>query len=124
MGSLYSVDYLQEDSSNLLFYRVFYYKGQGFDAAIAESGRLTDRRIELTEGREEELNEILRRLQEDIARQPKVTITYFAYDERKAGGAYLRVTGHVKKIDANFGFLLLTEGQSILLSEIFQIEMH
>lgn len=95
----------------------------GFDAAIAESGRLTDRRIELTEGRIAELNEHLQMLQQNIHRQPEAIITYFSYDERKAGGAYITVSGHVRKMDPNFGYLVLTEGQVIPLAEIFQIEL-
>ena len=31
-------DYMQEDSSNLLFFRIFYYKGQGNDAAVKDLG--------------------------------------------------------------------------------------
>ena len=95
----------------------------GFDTAIEESGRLTDRRIELTEGRTEELNELLRQLQEKIHQQPLATITYFTYDERKAGGTYRTVTGHVKKIDPNTRFLLLAEGEAIPIPEIFQISL-
>ena len=41
-------DYLQDDGNNLLFFRIFFYKGQGTDAAIADLG--LDAGITLTEG--------------------------------------------------------------------------
>ena len=34
-----------------------------------------------------------------LFRSPKVTITYFQPDERKAGGKYITATGAVKKVD-------------------------
>ena len=34
-----------------------------------------------------------------IATQPAVTITYFIPDTKKDGGAYITVSGNIKKID-------------------------
>lgn len=42
-------NYYQEDQTNLLFFRIFYYDGQGFDAAIKDLG--LDSNITLTDGR-------------------------------------------------------------------------
>ena len=39
-------------------------------------------------------------IQTHVKEQPKVTVTYFQPDEKKNGGAYVTVTGSVKKIDA------------------------
>ena len=55
--------------------------------------------------------------------QPKVTVVWFCYDERKAGGTYIRTTGHVKKIDTYLGKLLLTDGQAVPLGEVFSIRL-
>lgn len=93
----------------------------GFDAAIAETARLTDRRIELDESGKELLNEKLWEILETIDSQPQVTITHFVYDERKAGGAYVSTTGRVKKIDVYSRTILFTNGTAIPISEILDI---
>ncbi len=95
----------------------------GFEAAIEETGRLTDSRIELDEGGKQLLDEQMNAVLEVLHREPKVVITWFCYDERKAGGAYVSTTGHVKKIDSYNGKLLLTDGQTIPLGEIFSLAL-
>ena len=93
----------------------------GFDAAIAESGRLTDSRIELDEGGKQLLDEQMRALLDVIHTRPKVTITWFCYDERKAGGTYVVTSGIVKKIDHYSGKILMDDGAVIPLGEVFSI---
>ena len=90
----------------------------GFDAAIAETGRLTDSRIELDEGGKQLLDEQMRSVLEVIDTQPRVTVTWFRYDERKAGGTYIRTTGNVKKIDTYTGRIVFTDGETIPLGEV------
>ena len=48
----------------------------GYDAAILETGRLTDKRVELDEGTKAILNEKLTIIADFIKEQPEVTITY------------------------------------------------
>ena len=67
----------------------------GHEAAIKETARLTEEEIELDENRKELLDLRLQQLQECLAEQPMVTVTYFKPDEKKAGGAYVSVTGVV-----------------------------
>ena len=93
----------------------------GFDAAIAETGRLTDSRIELDEGGKQLLDEQMRALLDVIHTRPKVTITWFCYDERKAGGTYVVTSGIVKKIDRYSGKILMDDGSVIPLGEVFSI---
>ena len=95
----------------------------GFDAAIAETGRRTENRIELDEGGKQLLDEQMQAVLERIEDQPRVTVLWFCYDERKAGGAYVSTTGHVKKVDTYSEKLLLTSGQTIPLGEIFRITL-
>ena len=95
----------------------------GFEAAIADTGRLTDTRIELDEGGKQLLDEQMQQILEVIHTQPKAHITWFCYDERKAGGSYISITGHVKKIDTYDGKILLADGQLIPLGEVFSITM-
>lgn len=94
----------------------------GYDATIQEAGRLTDARAVLTESSKERLDEKLRRLLEEIGRQPEVTVTYFEPDARKEGGAYVHVTGRVKKVDRHTMTILLTDGTRIPLAEVFDLE--
>ena len=93
----------------------------GFDAAIAETGRLTDSRIELDEGGKQLLDEQMRALLDVIHTRPNVTITWFCYDERKAGGTYVVTSGIVKKIDYYSGKILMDDGAVIPLGEVFSI---
>lgn len=93
----------------------------GFEAAIEETGRLTESRIELDEGGRQLLDDQMRSVLEVIQTHPKVKITWFCYDERKAGGSYVTTTGHVKKLDTYNGKILLSDGRAIPLGEVFSI---
>ena len=95
----------------------------GFDATIAETGRLTDESIELDESRKEVLNARLQYLVSVISRQPGVRITYFREDERKAGGAYVTVSGRVKKVDAYDHAIVLTDGTVIPMEAVRDLEV-
>jgi len=94
----------------------------GFEETIEETARLTDTRIELEEGAKAQLDEVLCKIQEQLPLQPTIRATYFIYDERKSGGAYVSVQGKVKKIDTHSGRILLTDGRSIPLREVIRLE--
>ena len=59
----------------------------GHGAAIAETARLTDQRMELDEDTKAELDQRQAVLLEHIGEQPEITVTWFQPDERKEGGA-------------------------------------
>ena len=94
----------------------------GYGAAIQETGRLTDRKIELSEDERIVLDMKQQILLDNIRECPDVSITYFIPDERKAGGSYVTVTGNVKKIDDYQRLLILTDRAQIPLDEIVDIE--
>ena len=94
----------------------------GYDAAIKETGRLTDERIELTEDSRAALDRKQQLLVDNLADHPEVSVTYFVPDERKPGGAYVTVTGRVKKVDKFERLLILTNGIKIPLDEILDME--
>lgn len=71
----------------------------GYDAAIEETARLTDRQAELSESSKEALDKKIRAIQEIIHLMPEISVTFFEPDFRKAGGAYRTITGRAKKID-------------------------
>lgn len=94
----------------------------GYDAAIKETGRLTDERIELTEDSRAILDRKQQLLVDNLADHPEVAVTYFVPDGRKAGGAYITVTGRVKKVDDYQRLLLLSDDTKIPLDEILDME--
>ncbi len=71
----------------------------GYEDAVDEAARLTDAKIELDEGALDLLNAKMQILQEQLAAQPEVTVTYFLPDEKKAGGRYVAFTGRLLRID-------------------------
>lgn len=62
-----------------------------------------------------------RRLASLIARlpeRPEVTIEYFVPDDRKAGGAYVTMTGVVRNISVSERLLVMEYGTAIPLEDI------
>ena len=94
----------------------------GYDAAIRETGRLTDSRIELSEDSRADLDRKQQLLSDRLAEHPEVSVTYFAPDKRKAGGAYVTVTGNVKKLDDLQRLMVLTDGTVVPVDEILALE--
>ena len=94
----------------------------GYDAAILETGRLTEDKLELGEETQAILDRKQRYLAEIIDTKPEITVTYFVPDEKKSGGAYSTVTGFLKRIDEYERELVLTDGRKIQLDAIFDIE--
>lgn len=94
----------------------------GHNAAITETSRLTDSRVELDEIRKEELDERLQRIRESLAHKPQVSITYFVPDAKKEGGAYLTITGSIRKIEENKRQIIMEDGTVIPMNDIYEIE--
>jgi hypothetical protein len=85
----------------------------GHGAAIQETARLTHRKIELDEDEKNALGETLRALIEQLDQHPEATITYFLPDPKKDGGAYVTVTGQLKKADTLAKIITLENGTAI-----------
>ena len=94
----------------------------GYDAAIRETGRLTDSRIELSEDSRADLDRKQQLLSDRLAEHPEVSVTYFVPDGKKAGGAYVTVTGNVKKLDDFQRLMVLTDGTVVPVDEILALE--
>lgn len=93
----------------------------GHGAAIRETARLTDSKIELAEDEKARLDEQLHMI---LEQQPEVSICYFKPDAKKAGGAYVTITGHGKKFDEISKTLILEDGTSIPVENILKIEFY
>ena len=89
----------------------------GYDDAVAETARLTDDRVDLTE---DAVNELNRRIYEASASGREIRIVYFVPDDRKAGGAYMEVTGKIRKIEP--GEIILEDGSRIRTENIVDAE--
>lgn len=95
----------------------------GHKAAIEETARVTDRRIELDEDAKEQLDQTLQLLLERIDEQPEITVTWFSPDKKKAGGQYHTATGKLKRIDTQESRLILTDGTQIPLEDLLRIRI-
>ena len=94
----------------------------GYDAAIKETGRLTDERIELDEEALTALDMKYQLLIDAFDDAPEVTITYFQPDERKAGGKYITATGTVKKVDDFERRITMQDGSKIPMDDVLSID--
>ena len=93
----------------------------GYDAAIKETGRLTDERIELDEEALTALDRKYQLLMDTLDDAPEVTIIYFQPDERKAGGQYVSATGMVKKVDDFERRIIMQDGTRIPLDSVYDL---
>lgn len=96
----------------------------GYDAAIRETGRLTETEVELPEDALDALNQKFRLLTECSGKKQAVDITYFQPDSRKTGGAYATVSGIIKKIDPVDRLILMAHGATIRMAHVVDISLH
>lgn len=94
----------------------------GHGAAISETARLTDARPDLDETKKEELDAKLQVIRTCLSMKPEIAITYFVQDTRKEGGSYLRAIGTVKKLDDIGHEVVMADGTSIPMNDIYEIE--
>ena len=94
----------------------------GYDAAVKETARLTDRRIELDEYERAELDRKFQMIREHLTEEMEIAFTYFEPDEQKEGGAYLTVAGCVKNIEEDKQVLVLKDGCRIQFHEVIALE--
>lgn len=94
----------------------------GYDAAIAETARQTTEKAQLGEDAREVLDRKQQLLIDMIHGQPEVSVTYFVPDKRKTGGSYVTATGNVKKFDMHRRTMVMTDGTSVPLDDILELE--
>lgn len=93
----------------------------GYGDAVAETARLTDNRIELTEDEINELNANLNRLLDNLDEQPVIKVTYFVPDEKKSGGKYVDKVGVVRIYDSYANELVFTDGARVAVSDMYSL---
>lgn len=94
----------------------------GYEDMVKEAARVTEERIDITDATKELLNEKLNMIIEFLDEEPEVTITYFEPDKKKDGGAYISITGTVKRIDEYERIVLMSDDKKIKIDEIYAIE--
>ena len=94
----------------------------GHADSIKETARLTDDYSEPSEEMKAIMNEKILFLMEQLENQPEITITFFKPDEKKQGGAYITITGVVKKIKTYERQIQMTTGDLIPIDMIFGID--
>jgi len=97
----------------------------GYEDAVCEAGRLTDREIVLEDNDLEILNrkltEIIKQLEEQPGSEPEIRALVFVPDEKKAGGRYEEVSGRVRRVDTACRQILLTDRRTLLMANIVSI---
>ncbi len=78
----------------------------GHGAAIAETARLTEEKLELDESQKAVLDQKLANIMHS-ADEISVDVEFFVRDERKSGGRYEHVSGRIKRIDMYRQMILL-----------------
>jgi len=95
----------------------------GYEEAVREEGRMTKSKALLSEDRKAVLNNRLNLINEILVMQSEVTITYFAPDDKKSGGNYLKITGLVKKMDTFKKVVIMQNEQRIPVEDIVEIDV-
>lgn len=90
----------------------------GYDEAVTETARLTGEKIILDDDAVAAINRTLMQIDSG---KTSVAITHFVPDMFKSGGEYLITSGTVKKIDRIEQTVILTDGTSIHIDDIFDI---
>ena len=94
----------------------------GYEAAVSETARLTDERIELDDCAKAALSDRLRVIADGDAGHYPVSITYFRPDARKRGGDYATAAGTVKKIDEYHRIVVMAGGTKVPIDDIIAID--
>lgn len=89
----------------------------GHGAAIAETARLTEDKLELDESQKAVLDQKLTNIMHS-ADEISVDVEYFVRDERKSGGRYEHVSGRIKKVDMYRQMILMEDEKRRCIVEI------
>ena len=124
----------------------------GYEDAVAETERLTDRKREMSEEEIRDLNEKLQMLEEMIqkrsnahcpgreihanapddadprceenaALRPYIRVLYFEPDKKKEGGRYVEKEGALRTIDSYNRMLVFSDGEKIPIDRTYCIQI-
>lgn len=95
----------------------------GHTAAIRETGRWTDTKVELDEHVKVELDRKLQMIEEHMEEKPSIIVTYFQPDSQKEGGDYVTVTGVLRRIDKYRNCFVMEDGMEIDIDQIRELDI-
>ncbi len=93
----------------------------GYSDDVKETARLTDTKLELSEGEINHLNRKLNYIAENKLKE-EFSVTYFVPDSRKEGGEYAVKTGIIRIIDDIYKKIIFKDKTEIYFSDILQID--
>lgn len=93
----------------------------GYEAAVRETARLTDRKTELDDYEKEKIDQTLNGL---LASEVgvKASLTFFCPDRKKEGGSYITLTGEIYKIDSIERRIVMVGGEEIKLDDLVDVQ--
>lgn len=91
----------------------------GHGAAIVETARLTEKKIELSD---EEKQELSKKLSLAVENQSRILITIFVPDTLKEGGSYQEIIGVIKRIDLLERIITLSDNTTVLLDNVTDLK--
>ena len=95
----------------------------GYDSAIKETARITDKRIEIDDELKVIISNKLNYLNDHIKDNNKAIITYFIKDEKKSSGNYIHKTGIIKSINPVESKIKFTDNSTVYINDIINIEI-
>lgn len=95
----------------------------GYEDAIFETGRITDKKIELDEDTKYIIDLKLQDIEKRIKEKLDVKVTYFVKDKRKSGGRYIEYIGKLKRIDTHKEILIFDDNVKICVNDIIDISI-
>lgn len=95
----------------------------GYDEAVRETARLTDKKQELGDEDIALLNQQIQLLIENIKYHPQVKITFFIPDEKKDGGRYETITATVRRIDTFEKHIVFDDKTKLSIDQISNIQI-
>lgn len=93
----------------------------GYEAALHETARLTDRKIELHDDLLSILDDKLRFLQVYASEKPEAEFLVFQPDGKKNGGSYVSIRGIMRRVDEEGREVILTNGRRLPLKDILDV---
>lgn len=93
----------------------------GHAEAIKEEGRYVQSFSDISEEQQKQLDEKFQVLLNNLDTLPKISITYFVFDDKKDGGEYKTICDQVKKIKLHERQIVLKNGEIIPFDMIVDI---
>ncbi len=94
----------------------------GFDDAIRERARYTEKKPHLTDQAQAVLDRKLELIERQAGKKRQVEISYFVKDPTKEGGQISTIQGIIKSVDRINGRLIMEGGLSLVVDDIVDLE--